>query len=306
MVVWCCGVVVCHFSNPSCCFDCVHFCSFGPFRWHTFHLSRSADHDGRNTPGQLKILFGFYCAFICGANIVVCGLALAFNAGSVAALTDTFKDDVLNGNAVSAIYPLLVVLIFMYMLTNAVTMYYSSAIATWYTVLQSLMQVLCVLYSCLSLVLIFGSVYALCMNQFSGANDLGTCSSVLLVCCSWAVFCCKVFFCVGDNVLQTLISFFSVSLFFFFFVFFPCSFPPFFPGLAGPLIFTIIWGIMMFMVNIFGVVTVKSESTKGLKIFAASLFFMGLLLFVGIGLGAQDANKTIDNKVRACGGACQE
>ena len=139
---------------------------------------------------------------------MVCGLALAFNAGSVAALTDTFKDDVLNGNAVSAIYPLLVVLIFMYMLTNAVTMYYSSAIATWYTVLQSLMQVLCVLYSCLSLVLIFGSVYALCMNQFSGANDLGTCSSVLLVCCCWAVFCCKVLFCVGDNVLQTLISFF--------------------------------------------------------------------------------------------------
>ena len=77
-------------------------------------------------------------------------------------------------------------------------------------------------------------------------------------------------------------------------------------GLAGPLIFTIVWGIMMFMVNIFGVVTVKSESTKGLKIFAASLFFMGLLLFVGIGLGAQDANKTIDNKVRACCGAGQE
>jgi len=171
-------------------------------------LSRSADHDGRNTPGQLKILFGFYCAFICGANIVVCGLALAFNAGSVAALTDTFKDDVLNGNAVSAIYPLLVVLIFMYMLTNAVTMYYSSAIATWYTVLQSLMQVLCVLYSCLSLVLIFGSVYALCMNQFSGANDLGTCSSVLLVCCCWAFLLLQGFFLCWDAVLQTLISFF--------------------------------------------------------------------------------------------------
>jgi hypothetical protein len=113
------------------------------------------------------------------------------------------------------------------------------------------------------------------------------------------------FLCWGQCVANTDLLF-SDSLFFFFFVFFPCSFPPFFPGLAGPLIFTIIWGIMMFMVNIFGVVTVKSESTKGLKIFAASLFFMGLLLFVGIGLGAQDANKTIDNKVRACGGACQE
>jgi hypothetical protein len=125
------------------------------------------------------------------------------------------------------------------MIANAIGMWASSAIATFYTVLQSLLQVLCILYSLVSLFMIFGSVYALCMNQFSGSNDL---------------------------------------------------------GIGGPLIFTIVWGFLMFFVCIFGIVATKTESPKGLKIFAGCLLFMIILLFVGIGLASQDAYKSIDNK----------
>jgi hypothetical protein len=198
-----------------------------------------ANTDGRNTPGQLKILFGFYVAFVCGANVVICGMALAFNAGSFSTLTSSLKSDVFNGNYAAIGYPFVIVCIFCYMISNAISMWASSAITTFYTVMQSLLQVLCVIYSCVSLVMIFGAVYALCMNQFSGSNDL---------------------------------------------------------GFAAPLVYTVVWGVLMFGVNIFGVVATKGESVKGLKIFAASLLFMSVLLFIGIGLGSQDANKTIDNK----------
>ena len=134
------------------------------------------DYDGRNTKGQMCILFGFYTAFIAGANIVICGLALAINAGGMDGLKSSILSSgskAMSGNAVAALYPLLIVFTFVYMIVNAVGMYYSSAITTFYTILQSLLQVLCILYSIISLVLIFGSVYALCMNQFSGSSDLG-------------------------------------------------------------------------------------------------------------------------------------
>jgi len=203
---------------------------------------KKSDMDGRNTPGQMKILFGFYCGFICSANIVVCGLALAINGGSA----DTLKNSVLSsgskmmsGDIVGAMYPLLIALVFLYMIINAIGMFAASKIVTSYTVLQSFLQVLCILYSCMSLFMIFGAVYALCMNQFAGPNDL---------------------------------------------------------QVAPALIFSVVWGFLMFFVCIFGIVATKWESAKGLKVFAGCLLFMTVLLFVGIGLGSNDVNKTIDTK----------
>jgi hypothetical protein len=133
----------------------------------------AAESDGRNTPGQIMILIYFYTAFICGANIVVTGIALLGSKGGTDALIAEFGEvGASNVGSASTLTLIVIVIIALYAVVNAVGMWAAAKITTVYTVLQSLIQVLCVLYSTAALGLIFSATYVICLNQFSGDQDL--------------------------------------------------------------------------------------------------------------------------------------
>ena len=122
-------------------------------------LTKASESDGRNTPGQILILIYFYTAFICGANIVVTGLALVVSKGGTDALLEEFGEvGASNVGSASTLTLIVIVIIALYAVVNAVGMWAAAKITTVYTILQSLIQVLCVLYSTASLGLIFSNL----------------------------------------------------------------------------------------------------------------------------------------------------